>query len=144
MSLKSENDKRIKKAFARLRRSEQDLIPAALERFLTEAVKLALEFHDAEHQHHLEKGENYGWLIVHDGQEVKRYVKAEGSGPMGRANAALDQVLKEITDMGWVGVVMAGMHPKNYYTVDYELDILNDVMALTPELFDKYFKRKAL
>jgi len=144
MSLKTDNDRRIKAAFARLRRSEQELIPRAFEAFLDEAVKLALQFHDPEHRHHIEKGENYGWLIVHDGQEVKRYVKAEGDGPLGKANAALDQILSEVNQKGWVGVVMAGMHPMNYYQADYEIDILEDVMALTPELFRKHFKKMSL
>lgn len=143
MSLVSNNDKRIQAAFTRLQTRKDTVIPAGLESLLTGAVALALDTHDESHQRHIESGDNYGWLILHDGVEVKRYVKA-GKDHTGEANLALDQVAAKVKKPGWIGVVMAGMHPTDYYSISYEIDVLEYVMSLTLDMFDRHFKKFAI
>lgn len=139
----NENERVITDAFARLRRGERELVPAALGRMLADAVDYALQFHDSEHRSHIELGDNYAWMIVHDGKEVGRWVKA-ASAEYGGANGMLDGMLASLPSTGWVGVVMAGMKPDHYYELDYEMDVMRDVISLTPDLFDRYFKRREL
>ena len=52
----------------------------------------------------------------------------------------LEAMADSFSGRGWVGVVMAGMNHPNYYAVDYENDIMNSTIRMTPVLFTKYFK----
>lgn len=139
----SENGSIIGGAFSRLRRNAQESIRAALALLLEDAAGYALGIHDSGHQGHIRNGDNYAWMIVHDGAEVARWVKA-ASGEYGGADDMLDRIRPTLSPTGWVGVLMAGMQPESYYAVDYEIGIMEEVADLTPDLFRRYFKRRKL
>lgn len=143
MSSVSDNNRVFDRAFSRLMHSEKEHVRHALENMLDEAVACALDFHDMKHQMHIQLGDNYGWMIVYNGKEVKRKVKA-AAGNYGEADQMLDRILSRVKGKGWVGVVMAGLKPDNYYEIDYEIDIMEDVVSITPDLFNQFFKEKSL
>lgn len=143
MGLAAENEGVIGAAFARLRRNAPDAVRASFEKMLEDAADYALAIHDSAHQRHIQNGDNYGWLIVHDGAEVSRWVKA-ASGEYGGANDMLDRIRPTLPSTGWAGVLVAGLQPDSYYAVDYEIGIMDEVAGLTPDLFRRYFKRREL
>ena len=60
------NDEVIKKAFVRLMASKDESIKAAMYGMLEDAVIVALEMHDERHPGHVEIGDTYGWMLVHN------------------------------------------------------------------------------
>lgn len=126
------NSKTIGAAFKRLLKSERSSIGSALPKMLDDCVKEALDLHDARHQRHIDLGDNYGWVAVHDGKEIGRKVKAEAGKSTAEAGAILDRLSSGADGQGWTGYVMAGM--KGYYNLDYEIGILNDVASDVPSI----------
>ncbi|MFA6717698.1 MAG: hypothetical protein WCS15_01325 [Prevotella sp.] len=135
----SHNSNVIKKAFDKLRNGYYEAIRGGLCKLLANAVVYALESHDENHQNHIAMGDNYGWLLMHNGQSVAMGVKASSTNE-GQAKGMLNGLASTITQSGWIGIVMAGMRPVGYYAVDYERDILNGTMDYTKSSFNKYFK----
>ncbi len=134
----------ISNAFARLAASEQRAIRTGLEKLLSDCVPYALEAHDEGHQRHLDTGDTYGWAIVREGVVVGMYVTA-GSASSGKETSdATVQLLRaagKIRRKGWVGILMAGMHPASFFSVDYEMGILHETIRYTKENFNSWFKK---
>jgi hypothetical protein len=134
----------IDNAFARLAESEREAVYVGLEKLLSDCVPYALEAHDAGHQKHLITGDTYGWAIVYNGAIVGMDV-TEGSAAYGdETSDALEQLLRvagKISRSGWVGILMAGMHPASFFSVDYEMGILRETIRYTKENFNSWFKK---
>lgn len=133
------NNSVIEAAFARLAAAEERSVREGLRRTLEEAVRYALDIHDERHQRHLASGDTYGWLIVHDGAAVQMEVRSAGEA-IGDVTARLLRMEGRVRRTGWVGVVMAGMNPPSFFALDYEMDVMNDTVAMTARTFAENFK----
>ena len=49
--------------------------------------------------------------------------------------------MKDLPSKGWVGVVMAGLEPANYFSVRYEMGMLDFAIQMTKQNFFQYFKK---
>lgn len=135
----TENDKIIENAFSRLAATEDELITSGLRKMLKDGMNIALQLHDAEHLHHIEMGDSYGWILWHNGDVVDMEVKAKhhtGSSVEWQMRT-IPAVVKE----GWCGAIVAGMLPTHYFAYDYEIGILETTIDLVKENFHYYFKR---
>lgn len=135
-----QNEKVIKKAFERLAKSKDTSIRMGMYRLLERAVKAALELHDETHQSHIELGDTYGWMLVVNGRIDKIQVKSEGD-KVGQASQMLRTYESKVHDTGYVGVVMAGMQPANFFTINYEKGILESTIQVTKYNFNQYFTK---
>lgn len=134
----AQNSKTIEKAFKRFMDAEKETITSGMYGLLEDAVKVALDLHDEEHHKHLEIGDTYGWLLMHNGSVIEAVVVSlpENEGE------ALDKLQEEaafVTETGWVGIVMAGMKP-NYFSVRFEEEVLDETIQITKDNFFDYFK----
>jgi hypothetical protein len=109
-------------------------------RLLERAVKAALEFHDEDHQSHIEMGDTYGWMLVVNGRIDKIEVNAEAE-KVGQASQMLRTYEGRVSNTGYVGVVMAGMQPANFFTINYEKGILESTIHITRSNFYQYFRK---
>lgn len=133
------NQQVIKKAFARLKLTKDEVIRAGMYGLLEDAVQIALEAHDEKHQSHIEFGDTYGWMLVHN-HKIEEIAVVATSDNRGRATKQLRAKLKDLPSKGWIGVVMAGMQPANYFSVRYEIGMLDFSMQMTKQNFFQYFK----
>jgi hypothetical protein len=138
--MKKANEQTIKNAFARLMADKDEIIRRGMYSLLEEAVKFALEIHDESHQTHIEIGDTYGWMLVHD-HKIEEIVTVATADNRGKATKALRSKLSKLPAKGWVGVVMAGLKPANYFSVTYEVGIINNTADMTRQKFSQYFTR---
>ncbi len=135
-----QNEKVIKAAFARLAKSKDMSIRMGMYRLLEDAVKTALELHDENHQSHIEMGDTYGWMLVVNGRIDKIEVNAEGD-KVGQASQMLRTYEGRVPNLGYVGVIMAGMQPANFFIINYEKGILESTIHITRSNFNYYFRK---
>jgi hypothetical protein len=138
--LKKANNDVIRRAFARLTNSKDEVIRAAMYGLLEDAVQIALEAHDEKHTAHIELGDTYGWMLVHD-RKIEEIAVVATDKNEGKATGQLRDLLSSLPSKGWVGVVMAGLEPANYFSVRYEIGILDYSFQLTRANFHKYFTK---
>lgn len=137
---RTHNDRTIENAFERLSGTSAKAVEDGMRRLLDEAMMFALQIHDAEHRKHIEAGDSYGWALWHDGSVVDTRVRAKS----GSTEASVDTELRTMqppSQSGWCGVIMAGMTPKYWFSIDYENDILNMTADEVKDNFHKYFKK---
>lgn len=137
--MKKANEQIIKNAFARLKLTKDEVIKAGMYGLLEDAVQIALDAHDEKHQSHIELGDTYGWMLVHNHKIVELAVVSTQDN-RGKATRQLRATLKDLPDKGWVGVVMAGLEPAEYFTVIYEVGIIDFTVQMTKQNFFEYFK----
>ena len=130
----------IERSFDMFSKRKEKYVEDGLRKLLQSAIEFALESHDSGHQLHLQYGDTYGWMIVHNGEVVDIAVTEGEKMRHGDTARQLEAMADSFSGRGWVGVVMAGMNHPNYYAVDYENDIMNSTIRMTPVLFTKYFK----
>lgn len=135
-----QNEKVIKAAFARFAKRKDMTIRMGMYRLLEDAVKAALELHDENHQSHIELGDTYGWMLVVNGRIDKIQVNAEAE-KVGQASQMLRTYEGKVANVGYVGVVMAGMQPANFFTINYEKGILESTIHITRSNFYQYFRK---
>lgn len=145
MSKKSSNANNIKQnsqtignAFARLRRMEEEVIRRGMYALLEDAVQIALELHDENHQAHIEIGDTYGWVLIHNGN-IEELAVVSTPQNEGRATEQLRKKARWINKKGWVGIVMAGLEPANYFSVTYESNLLYYTLQDIRQNFFQYF-----
>ena len=110
-----------------------------MEELLDMGVKFCLANHDMLHSRHKSTKEGYGWILLHDGQEVSRWV-SPGMGKAGNANEALSRVASR-SSQGWTGYVLAGLEPATYYNVMYEFIPMREAIRDMKHLdFENIFK----
>jgi predicted DNA-binding transcriptional regulator len=138
--MKKANAQVIKNAFARLKLTKDAIIRQGMYGLLEDAVQIALFAHDEKHQSHIELGDTYGWMLVHN-HRIEEIAVVSTSDNRGKATKMLRATLKDLPNKGWVGVVMAGMQPANFFTVLYEVGILDGTIQITKQNFSQYFKK---
>jgi len=135
------NNRKIDDAFATAKRRMNESIRIGFTELLEAGVNYCLEAHDPFHQRHLETGDSYGWVLLYNGSEVSRSIYAKGREAKGNASKALDAVKGSCPSHGWVGVVLAGMEPVNYFAVKHEFVFMRSgIQDLKAEDFDRIFK----
>lgn len=137
--MRKANAQKIKNAFARLSFNKDEVIRVGMYNLLENAVQTALQAHDPFHQKHIEIGDTYGWMLVHNHriQEISVVATEQNEG---RASQQLRAKLKELPQKGWVGVVMAGLKPAKYFLIEYEEKMLNYAKNVTHTNFHQFFR----
>lgn len=138
--MKNANQQVIKNAFARLSLSKDEVIRSGMYGLLEDAVQIALDAHDEKHQSHIELGDTYGWMLVHN-HKIEEIAVVATADNRGQATKQLRAKLKDLPSKGWVGVVMAGLEPANYFSVRYEMGMLDFAIQMTEQNFFQYFKK---
>ena len=138
--LRKANNSVINNAFKRLTMTKDQVIEDAMYRMLEDAVQIALEAHDEKHPAHIEIGDTYGWMLVHN-HRIKEIVVESTDENLGKASAQLRDHLRNLPAKGWVGVVMAGLEPADYFSVIYELGMLDYSLQITRSNFSTYFTK---
>lgn len=138
--MKKANQQIIQKAFARLKSTKDEVIRAGMYGLLEDAVQIALDAHDEKHQSHIELGDTYGWMLVHN-HRIEEIAVVATADNRGQATKQLRAKLKDLPSKGWVGVVMAGLEPANYFSVRYEMGMLDFAIQMTEQNFFQYFKK---
>lgn len=138
--MKNANQQVIKNAFARLSLSKDEVIRSGMYGLLEDAVQIALDAHDEKHQSHIELGDTYGWMLVHN-HKIEEIAVVATADNRGQATKQLRAKLKDLPSKGWVGVVMAGLEPANYFSVRYEMGMLDFAIRMTEQNFFQYFKK---
>lgn len=134
-----QNNKIIEEAFAKALLQTNERIRVGMEELLALGVKFCLSNHDMLHSRHKFKKEGYGWILMHDGAEVSRWV-SPGMGEPGNANEALSRVASHASQ-GWTGYVLAGLEPATYYNVIYEFIPMREAIRDMKHLdFENIFK----
>ena len=136
--MKAKNSKTIDRAFSKFINAKNEIIERGMYELLEDAVKVALDLHDEEHPKHLEIGDTYGWLLMHNGF-IKEAVVVSLPLNEGEALEKLRDEASQITELGWVGIVMAGMKP-NYFSLRFEEEVLDETIQITKDNFFDYFK----
>lgn len=134
------NQKTITNAIKRFVKNKTQVLRNGMHRLLDNAVKTALELHDEEHQSHLTLGDTYGWMLVIDGKIDKIKVEAKGD-KIGKATNMLKTYVNKIPREGIIGIVMAGMQPANFFSINYEKGIIENTIQITKKNFSQYFKK---
>jgi hypothetical protein len=138
--MKKANERVIKNAFARLKATKDEVIRAGMYGLLEDAVQHALDAHDSKHQSHIELGDTYGWMLVHN-RKIEEIAVVATDNNVGRATKQLKATLKDLPSNGWAGVVMAGLEPAEYFSVIYEMGMLDYALQITAQNFNQYFKK---
>ena len=129
MGYYEQNKKTIDDAFAQALLGMDARIKSGMEELLTMGVTFCLANHDTLHTRHKSTKEGYGWILLHDGM-----------GVTSNANAALSRVASKATS-GWVGYVLAGLEPANYFNVMYEFIPMREAIRDMKHLdFENIFK----
>lgn len=134
------NEQTILNAFARLTAAKDETIRAGMYGLLEDAVQIALEAHDEKHRSHIELGDTYGWMLVHN-HKIEEIAVVATDNNIGKATKQLRATLKDLPTKGWIGVVMAGLEPANYFSVIYEMGMLDFSIQITRQNFNQYFKK---
>ena len=130
----------IKAAFERVAATNDTIIREGMEATLRNGVRYCLEAHSAD-SNHLEMGDSYGWMLLHDGQEVSREVTSGSSEAAGNATVALNLRKADMPNKGWAGVVLAGMKPAQYFYLKYEFKVMRaGIRTLKADDFNQIFK----
>lgn len=139
--MKSKNEQTIKKAFARLADEKHKIMVASLRDLLDSAVKFAFERHHALGlPGHLETGDSYGWALAYNGEMIDMWISKGYDEISGGVSEELEYLaLKD--NVGYIGIVMAGLNPPHYYKVEYEQAVIDDTIHFTAHNFDRYFKK---
>lgn len=137
--MKKANQQVINNAFSRLTLTKDEVIRAGMYGLLEDAVQIALDAHDEKHQSHIELGDTYGWMLVHN-HKIEEIAVVATADNRGQATKQLRAKLKDLPSKGWVGVVMAGLEPANYFSVTYEMGMLDFAVQMTEQNFFQYFK----
>lgn len=138
--MKKANQIVIKNAFARLKAKKDDVISTGMYNLLEDAVQIALHAHDERHRSHIEIGDTYGWMLVHN-HKIQEISVVSTSDNRGKASKKLRAKLRDLPAKGWAGVVMAGLEPANYFSVIYEMGMLDAALQITDQNFFQYFKK---
>lgn len=138
--MKGANEQVIKNALARLKSVKDEVIRQGMYGLLEDAVQIALDAHDEKHQSHIEIGDTYGWMLVHN-RKIEEIAVVATDNNIGKATKKLRASLKNLPKEGWVGVVMAGLEPTSYFSVVYEMGMLDYSLQITKQNFNQYFKK---
>ena len=139
------NESVIRRAFSRLSRSKDAVIEAGMKDLLENAMLFAIGEHDNRHWLHKSTANSYGWCILHNGVGVAHKVN-EGRHGDGNAFSDMMAVSREVSQVGWVGILLASMHGDRpmYFAVTYEEVLLLETGKHMAETFARHFKPIAI
>ena len=135
-----QNVKVIEKALERFLKNKRIILRNGMVNLLKDAVEVALSLHDDTHQSHLTLGDTYGWMLVMDGKMEKIEIQAKGDN-VGQAESMLRTYVGKVPGEGIFGIVMAGMQPANFFSINYEKSIFENTIRLTKGNFYQYFHK---
>ena len=142
--MKAKNEKTIENAFRRFAESEYRALIGGMKALLDAAVVYALRRHEERYLHsHLVTGDSYGWAIGRQGQCVAIKVTAWDDLPT--TAEGIEKKLRAMVENQssnknrYIGVVMAGMKPAEYYNIEFEEEILDETIIMVSSDFDRYF-----
>ncbi len=141
---KQRNKSAIRRGFNTLLRDKDLVIESGMKDLLENAMLYAIGEHDNRHWLHKSTANSYGWVLLHNGDAVAHKVN-EGRHGDGNAYSDLMLVSREVSQTGWVGILLASMHGDRpmYFEVTYEEGLLEETADHTEESFNKFFKQIA-
>lgn len=138
------NNQTIEKAFNGFKHNERQFLISGMKGLLQEAVVFALQRHrELGLPAHQEVGDAYGWAIGYQGKCLAVNITV---GPL-YSDISVRELLESavvrhsLTKNKYVGIVMAGMDPPQFYKIEHEEEILHDTMDWVAGDFDKYFQK---
>ena len=145
MSAEGRNSLVIKRAFSRLRKSEEKMVQDGMRRIMKDSMEYALSQHDHNHFGHRIHENSYGWALVHNGKIVELQINGARHGH-GDAENQLTEIAGGIGRKGWVGILLASMllefngRKPVYFEIDYEVGIFAATTDKVEDWFKTYFK----
>lgn len=132
------NKQAIIRGLSRLRRDADEVMRIGMHEYLEAALDYLISVHK-DGMLHTEESDTLGCAIVHNGQLIEVWGQDRGaSAPDNSATEMLKQKAMSVPKQGWVGIVLSGMH--GWYSVDLELDYLNQTVDWSKGTFMNYFK----
>lgn len=126
MSLVSQNNNKINRAFDKAKLNVHKVLQSGMERLLEWGMMECLKAHDERHRNHFDMGDGYGWILYKDKKEVSKRIYDGGYHMKASNILSVDIALKEyvVEDNGWVGVIMASMSPRHYFVKRKEIEFM--------------------
>lgn len=130
MGYEQENAQKITAAFQKLTQRKDLLCVTALTKAFNEAMEYALQIHEAKGwEGHLEHGNDYGWMVVHNGVKVAEGYH-EGVEEDGIVRVGLNSLAWVTKHTGWEAILMAGMDKEvARYNWTHEMDVFDAVQG---------------
>lgn len=128
MGYEQENAQKITAAFQKLAQRKDLLCVTVLSKAFNEAMEYALQIHEAKGwEGHLEHGNDYGWMVVHNGVPVAEGYN-EGIEPDGIVRFVLKSLSWVTKQTGWEAILVAGMEDEVYrYDWTHEEEVFDAV-----------------
>ena len=136
----SRNKGVITKAFARLKRSEEDVVFQGMVKLAEAGMAFLVQAHDSfrDGLHHPEEDDTMAYAVSHDGVIIgSGSFNGGGDDIPGDALGKARRILDGTT--GWRAVILSEM--EGWYRVDWEMDFLHVSAEEVKENFHKFFKR---
>jgi len=145
MGYKEDNARIIDEAFAKFQANAEASFRSGLEAVLDAGVEYCLQEHDNIHRRHADQGDGYGWILLHNGNELERKLWGTDNDLRGNADDALTYVKSKVSPTGYVGVVLATVKPVTYFNALYEfIPMRAGIRDLKSDDFSRYFKKFAV
>lgn len=139
--MRSANIKVINASIKQLKKEEKTNSQEGMLRYLQAAMKTALALHtDPRRQMHKKVADSYGWMLVHDGKMVDMGINGGKMTSASSVTEKLKSLVVSLPQEGWIGVVMATMHPFRYYLLSEELSVMETTQNWTKVNFINFFK----
>lgn len=134
------NERTIDKAFSGLIHNKHQHLIAGLKGLLEDAIKFIYEQHIVDgHTNHLEYGDTYGWAIYYNGVMLEKKIN---TGPYISDFSVSDELSSRIAaSSGYVGIVMAGMNPTQFFWHKHEIPYMELTMDMIASEFYRFFEK---
>lgn len=145
MGYLEDNANKIASAFERFRSASELTMLTGMKAVLDAGVEYCLQEHDNRHRHHADEGDGYGWILLHNGNELERKLWGTDSDLRNNASEALTYVKSKASSEGYVGIVLATVKPVTYFNALYEfIPMRAGIRDLKSDDFTRYFKTFAV
>lgn len=139
MGYLEQNRKKINKALSKWPTRKDTATLQTLTEVMQMAINIAFDLHEMMGLHlHLEIGDDYGWMITHDGVPMKTEVFSSPEN-IGTAREKLMSLTWMAKDTGWDAILMAGMQAA-HYSQEREMHILEGTCKEVAESFLEVFQ----
>lgn len=145
MGYLEDNANKIASAFERFRSTSELTMLTGMKAVLDAGVEYCLQEHDNIHRRHADEGDGYGWILLHNGNELDRKLWGTDSDLRSNASDALTYAKSKASSEGYVGIVLATVKPVTYFNALYEfIPMRAGIRDLKSDDFSKYFKTFAV
>lgn len=145
MGYLEDNANKIASAFERFRSASELTMLTGMKAVLDAGVEYCLQEHDNIHHRHADEGDGYGWILLHNGNELERKLWGTDSDLRNNASEALTYVKSKTSSEGYVGIVLATVKPVTYFNALYEfIPMRAGIRDLKSDDFTRYFKTFAV